>query len=321
MLNPRPRPTPVPLSEVSVSADSTLHRIYHLIDALNQVGRDDLAIELRKQLPDLWSNGTPEMPNPFLLRKLAKEAENSWQKHEVDKLAATLAHSPAESYVIQKELAIKRSEFSFDYRQEIKVFVDTKFNLLHFWISTTDSIDELARVDKLLKIEGDETLHQRSRAHILGPQRLEIGSTDLVVEGTIFGFSCSIRRSFLFHSSVDVETEISLAHRAHIQEVSARLKRIDSHLHSLDIKKFSQLLQQEGIEAALHKADIPTRLQEEQLLRYMKDFSVSRSFLQSCFREVRDNYRRLCLESGMTEEKLRAEGTSFWDRLTATLQR
>jgi hypothetical protein len=321
MLNPRPRSESRPLSEISTSADSTIQRIYYVIGALNQAGREDLAIELRKQLPELWSTGTPEMPNPFLLRRLAKDAENIWQKHEVDKLAATLSHSPSESYVIQKELAIKRSEFSFDYRQEIKVFVDTKDNLLHFWVSTSDSIDELARVDRLLKIEGDESLDQRSRAYILGPQRLPIGSTDLLVEGRVLGFSCSIRRSFLFHSSVDVETEISLTHRAHIQEVSARLKKIDSHLHSREIKKFAELLRLEGLNEALHQAEIPGKLGEDKLCSYMEEYSVSRSYLQTRFREIRESYKRLCLESGMTLDKLRIEGTHFWDRFTASIER
>ena len=321
MLNPRPRPESRPLSEVSTSADSALQRIYHVIGALNQAGREDLAIELRTQLPDLWSTGTPEMPNPFLLRRLEKIAENTWQKHEVDKLTETLSHSPTESYLIQKALTIKRSEFTFDYRQEIKVFVDTKCNLLNFWISTSDSIDELARVDKLLKIEGDETLLQRSRAHILGPERLDIGSTDLIVEGTVFGFPCSIRRSFLFHSSVDVETELSLNHRAHIQEVSARLKKIDSHLYSRDIQRFSQLLRQHGVNEVLFQAEIPMKFPEDRLQHYMNEYSVSRSFLRNRFRETRESYKRLFLESGMTLENLRTEGTHFWDRLTASLRK
>jgi|694.fasta_scaffold154492_2 hypothetical protein len=321
MIDPSPRPEPQPLSEISTSADATLKRIYHVIGNLSLAGRDDLAIDLRKQLPELWSTGTPEMPNPFLLRKLAKDAENTWQKHEVDKLAATLSHSPSESYVIQKELAIKRSEFSFDYRQGINVFIDTKSNRLNFWVSTSDSIDELARVDKLLKIEGDETLHQRSRAHILGPQRLPIGSSDLLVEGRIFGCSCSIRRSFLFHTTVDVETEILLTHRAHIKEVSARLKKIDSYLHSRDIKQFSQLLREEGLDEALHQAEIPSTPGEDKILHYMDKYSVSRSFFKTRFREVREIYRRLCLESGMTLDKLRTEGNYFWDRLSTTMEK
>ena len=319
MLNPHPRHDDSSLSELTTVADQSIQRIYQVIAALHEAGRDDLAIEVRKHLPELWATGSPEMPNPFLLRKLSKDAEVIWLKHEEDKLTATLAIRPSESYVIQRELALKRSEYEFELRNEIKVTVNSKNRLIRFWVSAADSIDEIEKTDRMLQLQSVDDLQSGTRAHILGPQRLAIGSTDRLFRGEIFGCCCTIRRSFRFHSSVEVETEITLAHSAHLREVCAQLKKIEGAETSREIARFIRLLQQVGVDEVLHRAEVPVKINEERILGYLSTYSISRAGLNARFREVRGFYKRLCLESGMSLAKLQLEGKQFWGRLEAIL--